>query len=85
MSWREKWAPQIAQVIKDLGPGKTSAEVKAALKAVGPGWPPKTHPSKIWGNEAARQLRDYLAGRSPRPFTKKATLQPVSPQQQSLF
>lgn len=54
-TWREFAAPLIAAVIA-ANVGKTTKEVKAALRDAYPWGPRENHPYKIWCSEVNRQL-----------------------------
>ena len=52
-TWRQYYAPQIAQIIKD-NEGKSVKELKKILCAANPG--EYGHMKKTWANEYMRQL-----------------------------
>jgi len=52
-TWRMKFAPIIAELIRD-NKGKPVKELRKILRAANPGY--YKWPRKIWGNESLRQL-----------------------------
>lgn len=54
-TWREHYAPQIAEIIKEeKANGKTVKQIKKILSSNNPG--PWGHQKKIWSDESLKQL-----------------------------
>jgi hypothetical protein len=55
MTWREAYAPRIAEIIKnETAAGKTVKHIKKILSSNNPG--PWGHQKKIWSDESLKQL-----------------------------
>ena len=83
-TWREAFAPKIAFIISEC-PTMSVKGLKAMLNSARPDFPPTSHQFKIWGNEAARQLRDREAGLGYRPFAANKPVKSSDPNQNPLF
>lgn len=53
MTWREKYAPHIAEIIKE-NEGKTAKQIRVILYKENPGQ--YGHMKKIWSDEGLKQL-----------------------------
>ena len=78
MTWREHYAPQIAQIIKE-NEGKSTKELRVILYKANPGY--YGHMKKIWSDESLKQLG--LKKRKPRYIPGHSVLH--NPDQGSLF
>ena len=78
MSWREYYAPKIADIIK-ANEGKTIKELRVILYKANPGQ--YGHMKKIWSDESLKQLG--LKKRKPRYIPGHSTL--YNPDQGLLF